>query len=558
MGLNSLTGFATPSILSHTKNVSSVPEPGQDWDCAVARVISSVNPEGGDWDADTLEGKGLAVGAVENLPQAEAHVQGSAVIVSAQKRRGVRLYSNTIPLDEGPATVSLKVNVEGERPKQVGIALINSQDGHTQFSSMLYNLLADGEIPAGERQVSITYELPSPGAVLLFQIVGPVTGRSTVTVDEIRVYPGTWPVDQALGPTRVSLGEDFEHGGALAGDLIIVATETRKIIPGGLGQCGLLRTQSGAEIRTAYLFGEDPLSPGMLPSNLEARGWVRRQADTDGSLALGLSNGHQTAVTIVPVRDLPREHWQMIRTGGMFTTADNPFIVVQLAGGPAEVLVDDIELHAPHDSVWFWDASYEPTATPSPVKARITPTPTPTETPTLPPTATPTPTPTLSPTPIAVISAPAAALPGVTSVSVEIVGVDGRAESRVPVVTLSLPSLDPVPGTAFISSASRAGIERSDNNPGNIEFVIPFELPDGYREPHLQFWASVEGKRAQIWLNDHRENYASMNRGTFKEAITFGRREHFLDKSNKLHVLLETEKSGPIAISFRMVVTFRE
>ncbi len=544
--------------------VSSVPDPGQDWDSAVVEVISSVNPEGGDWDANTLESKGLKSGEVEGFPPAEVNVQGSSVVVNANQQTGIRLYSSTIPLDAGPATVNLKVKVEGERPEQLGVALINSEDNHAQFSSMLYNLLADDEISTGERQVSVTYTLPTPGAVLLFQIIGPDQGRSTVTVRTIRVYPGTWPVDRALGPTRVSLVEDFEQDDVLAEGLEIVSTETRRIIPGGLGRCGLLETQAGAEVVQSYLSTSDPFAIAKPPTNIEARVWVRRPRGSEGSFALGLLNVHQneepsvpqTAVTVIPVRDLPKDHWRMIRTGGMFTTEDTPLVVLQLTGGPAEILVDDIELHAPHDSIWFWDASYDPTPTPTPVKARITPSPTPTAAPTPPPTATPTATPTTSPTPIVVISAPEAAAPGVTNASVELVGIDGPVLPRPAVVTLSVPSLDPVPGTAFISSSPRAGIERSDDNPARINLAIPFELPAGYRDAHLQFWASVEGKNAEIRLNSNPMSVVLMNRGSFTAPQTFS--GPFKAGRNELNIKLEADKPKPIAISFRMVVTFRD
>jgi hypothetical protein len=268
--------------------------------------------------------------------------------------------------------------------------------------------------------------------------------------------------------------------------------------------------------------------------------------NSTGTFALGLTDGDQTVVTVLPVDDLPTDHWRMVRAGGAFTfttRAMPPFIVVQVAGGAAAVFVDDIELHAPHDRVEFWAAEYRPTpAVPTP-----SPTPIPTATPTPPPSGF-----------IEVLSAAEA---GARSASVEVVEIDGRPVTPYLAPVTPVGSLlKAVLGTAFISSTSRAGLERSPNNPGSIRFRVPFDLPQSFSKPKLIFQASFEGT-ARLFLNDNNSPFWTIDRkpGDTPIEIQETKRERFRPGPNQLQIeLINETPKATIALSFRLVVTYEQ
>lgn len=539
---------------------------GKDWDSATALVVTSINPEGGDWEANTLEGRGLHAAPVAGYLQGRARVEDSAVEISVGVGEGIRLYSSSIPLRRGPVTVSLKVSVSGSgAPRQLGVGLVSTRNGNPDFSRILYSLSTGEEIPTPlilriERQILLTYDLHSQDASLLLQVIGPLMGVANVRVREIRVFPGWWPTDLTLGPTGLALHENFESDpvalqSSTAGRKIgLFSGDTHSLVPGGLGRCALVRTLGPGEVVQSYLSSPNPLSPVQLPASLEARVWVRRTPGSTGNFALGLSDDDQTVVTVLPIGDLPTDHWQLLRAGGMFTTqgAIPPFVVFQVEGGPATVFVDDIELHAPHDKTEFWDAAYRPTAVPSPVPT-VLPTPIPIV------VSTPPPLPTVPPGHfIEILSATSSAQPGATSNSAWVVGIDGveLAEPYPAPVTVSGSLLKPVPGTAFVSSASRAGLERTSDNPSRIRFRVPFELPASFTDPHLRFLTSYDGILG-VSLNGS-SPFATLSRAPEQqpEEISLGIPGGFRPGLNELEIELQNGSPKTVSISFRLVVTY--
>ena len=527
--------------------------------------MTSVNPEGGDWDADTLEGKGLSAVPVDGYLRGEAAVVDSAVEVIVGSGQAILLYSSPIPLRPGPVTVSLKVSVSGSSPpRQLRVGLAGAASGSPEYSKMLYSLLSGSEIPETERQLLLTYDLESSHASFIFEIIGPIIGVATVRLGEIRVFPGWWPTDLALGPTRLALHEDFESerhilqtklstGGA---HFALFSGDTHGTLPGGLGHSALMRTFGPDEVLETYLAVPEPLSPVRLPANLEARVWLRRTPNSTGNFALSLSDDDQSVVTVLPIDDLPTERWRLVRTGGMFTTqgAVPPFIVLQAMEGPATVFVDDIELHAPHDKIELWDAAYRPTSATSPI-----PTTSPTRTPI--PTSTPTPSPTPIPELfIEIISATASVEPGATSSSVWVVGIDGHEleEPYLAPVTPASSLLKPVTGTTFISSGSRTGLERSSDNPERILFRMRFDLPDSFSNAHLHFVTSHDGI-VRLTLNGSHA-FAALGRAPQQqpEEITFGQPEGFRPGLNELEIELQNGRPKTLAVSFRLVVTYEQ
>ncbi|MFH1742917.1 MAG: FG-GAP-like repeat-containing protein, partial [bacterium] len=488
---------------------------GKNWDSATALLVTSVNPEESDWDAETLEGKGVSAVQVGGYGLADIQVKDSDIVIEAGVWQGVRLFSKPIALQPGQVTLRLKVAVSGDAPKQLGIGLVGVADGLPDYSNIFTSLLTNDEIPKTERTISITYDLASESALLLFQVVGPASGMATVTVREIRVFPGWWPTDVALGPTRLALHEDFEDENLLkvntavtnniAGFALYWAnTHTR--LPGGLNRCARLETLETRDVMQTYLWLPGGLSPMTLPANLEAWAWVRRQpGSTIGDFYLGLTNNNNTVVTTIPIADLPVDHWQLVRVGGWFNTRGEmePFIVAQVAGGPSAVLIDDIELHAPHDRSIFWDAAYRqtPTVLPSPTpEATAPPSPRPTATPTPFPSFTPTPTPMING--LVIISAPPSDSPDATSEAVWVVGINNGTPDRpyLAPVTSARHGIEPIPGTAFISSGPRIGFERDPMNPHRILFQVPFNIPTGTSSHRLRFETSFDGS-VEVRLN---------------------------------------------------------
>jgi len=538
---------------------------GQDWDTAYAEVVSSVNPEGADWEADSLEGKGLRIIKIGETPLAGVSVENRSIRLDVYAWQAVRLFSNSIPVGTGPITLRMKIYNEGQIPAQVAVAFVGAdENGQPDFRNLASGQLLSDEIPTTEREFSFTYQSTSPVAFLILQAVGSTSGVSVVHIRGIRVHRGWWPTDLAIAPTRLALYEDFESEKTLLQRNDRVSTvfggrfpDTHTRIPNGSGQCWLLRTSKSTDVIQQYIFAPTGLSPVILPAQLEAHVWVRRMNnENQGDFYLGLTDDDHTVVVSVPVADLPINTWRLVRTGGTFRTrgAMDPTILVQVAGGPASVLVDDIELHAPHDRNIYWEAGVRSTATPSPTSTpQNTPTPSPT------PKLAASPTPEIIPIPtpaangITIISASATEDLNAISDSTLVVKIDDLpVENPYPApVAPARSQFDPVPGTAFISSTSRAGIERGLDNPDWILFRVPFMMPKSFSSSLMRIQTSFDGElRAELngvflW---------SCGRTPYEDTAANHSQLRF--GYNELTFELNRRDAPVLAFSFRVVITW--
>ncbi len=537
---------------------------GQNWDSGYTEMVSSVNPEGADWEAETLEGKGFQVYKIGEMPLAGVSVEDRGIRMDVYAWQAIRLLSNPIPVGTGPITVRMKLYNEGGIPARVAVAFVGAdENGNWDFRDLASGELLGDEIPVTEREISFTYESTSPVVFLILQAEGSTTGLSVVHVREIRVHRGWWPSDLAIAPTRLALYEDFEKNEVLLqrndrvstvfGAMFSMDTHTR--VPNGLGRCRLMQTRKSTDVIQQYMSAPAGLSPVILPAQVEAHVWVRRLTNEDeGDFYLGLTDDDYTAVVSVRVADLPINTWRQVRTGGTFRTqgAMDPTILVQVAGGPASVLVDDMELHAPHDRNIYWEAGARPTATLSPASTpRNTPTPTPK--PAASPTWQLTPIATPAVNGLTIISASATDDPDAISESVWVVEIDRLAvENPYPApVAPARSQFDPVPGTAFISSTSRAGIERRPDTPDRILFRVPFTMPSHFSSSLMRIQTSFDGElRAELngvflWscgrtpYEDMAANHSQLRPGP-----------------NELTFELNRKDAAVLAFSFRLVITW--
>ena len=95
---------------------------GQNWDSGYTEMVSSVNPEGADWEAETLEGKGFQVYKIGEMPLAGVSVEDRGIRMDVYAWQAIRLLSNPIPVGTGPITVRMKLYNEGGIPARVAVA----------------------------------------------------------------------------------------------------------------------------------------------------------------------------------------------------------------------------------------------------------------------------------------------------------------------------------------------------------------------------------------------------------------------------------------------------
>lgn len=397
---------AEPVTISITGQRRSNPD---DYDGLVVKASSITPPEGGEggvdynFSAETLAETGWTARATEGEPMGEAFLgpipfdpvpaitDGYGAVFRASPGETVTLFSDPIPLPPGPVMISAWVAVDkltGDVNDLPSVTLALAEDS---FNLSLTTMRGAGVAGPGEYQfMGAHHDAVGPETNALIQIAGThKDGRAEVYVDNVRVFPMTRDIDQALGQTRLPVEFDGTFETVLRGlgafvavneaatfgaEAYVTREANRRVIPGGLSQSlllDLMEPSSAAQIEIGPTF----VDPGLYPRFFSARAHARVAREGGGFFAVGLTNGLFDAVAFVSNDRLPRgEEWRAVTATGLFAKPGlfDPILILQNRNIPgafpgvfrdgADVAVDDITIEAYQDSPHLWDHKLLPIA----------------------------------------------------------------------------------------------------------------------------------------------------------------------------------------------------
>lgn len=98
-----------------------------------------------------------------------------------------------------------------------------------------------------------------------------------------------------------------------------------------------------------------------FPANLFGRSYIKRIKGHRGLFSCALVSGRTTSIgsSDYPVDSISDHNWFKAESPVRLieTSAENLFVIFQLKGGPAEIVIDDVSIHAKKDNLYLWDAT---------------------------------------------------------------------------------------------------------------------------------------------------------------------------------------------------------
>lgn len=249
---------------------------------------------------------------------------------------------------------------------QCALALLDAANPQQQMVSIAYK----EDIPSATRDFSLEYRHPAGKVLLLIQALGPETGESELVLERMRVLDGYRELDVSLGTTAVTSVENFGGGidsvvKNIASGYVGISDLNRLAYPGAKPQSLLLGTRGADEVIQVLIplnTLPDAMEASAYPRRFYGVGSVRRVSGEQGTFSIALAGGATGSVCYENhvVSSLPLDAWSDAQCSMQCSeTGANPlYFIVQLAGGPAEIAVDDVSIQSRRNSMYLWDANY--------------------------------------------------------------------------------------------------------------------------------------------------------------------------------------------------------
>lgn len=354
-----------------------------DFDVVVIPVAGSTAPEGTDFAGETLAEMGLSLTIVfdeDFVPfpvPADDRIRVSADRIEIELLRGeaIQLFSRPVPVSATPVLFTSDLTIRGAFPAQAAVAMIDSNETQTLgvYLAQQNDLVTDQP-----NEFSYSFEPVSGSIQLLLQFQGPQQDQvsSTLVLERLRLAQGIASHDLSVGNSRISEIQTFTPAPAgiqsTAGGYFELTQDTNRTpSPEGDDQAFVFGTTSRSDVVTTLVpvVARDVIEDVSFPAtSVVAEVYLQRRSGSEGTVSLAIfspSSG-STGVYELPVRRIPENGWLRVQSPLLLRRGsfENPQVLLQIRGGVAELVADDVVLRALHDSIHVWDSSLFPSLFP--------------------------------------------------------------------------------------------------------------------------------------------------------------------------------------------------
>ncbi|MFB3787754.1 MAG: hypothetical protein ACE15F_15445 [bacterium] len=341
-----------------------------DFDVLLIPIGAGVNPPGSDPHAPSLLERGWKALPVLDRPLPRHEAGPDRITVILQPGEAVQFVSNTIPVSSGSVYMSCRIAADGPKPGQTAMAVYDARNP----KHLAVAIRSQPDWGPELRDFSLEFQRPGLQSVQwLIQLVGPESGETKVSLDCLRLLEDYSDQDQALGASRlVSVdGADWINeqpvihvppstSGAYCRASSEV-TPAHSSSPGRPTYCLGTRTMEDViQVRLPLPPSADFQKIHSYPARIYAQARVRRTRGEEGVVSLALfSPGTQSGgYSDYPAASLPDDSWSLIEHPVQMAAAEmhDQMLILQVRGGPAEIELDEVSLHARRDAAPFWKA----------------------------------------------------------------------------------------------------------------------------------------------------------------------------------------------------------
>jgi hypothetical protein len=287
-------------------------------------------------------------------------------------------WSSAIPVSATSVYFSAIVSSSGEQLQQAALAVLDGDSPNQQSISISLGQ----DIPSDKREFSLEYQRKSNKVFLLIQVVGPQQGESVIVFERMRFLDGYRELDLSLGATAVTETEHFGYGidsvilnkppSTTGGSISIGQDHNHVKYPSSNDWSLKLKTDGVDDVVQAMV----PLKvkSGVLLQSESAQRFyglasLKRISGDNGIFTIAMVNfgsGNAALASVgygnYTLDSIPSDAWLQAQSTSQFKGTNPAMImmIIQLQGGPAEIVIDDVSIHAKQDSIYFWDASAVP------------------------------------------------------------------------------------------------------------------------------------------------------------------------------------------------------
>ncbi len=280
----------------------------------------------------------------------------------------VRFWSDAIPINNPPVSMSCRVTITGTTPAQAGMAILDSNDTRNMGVSLAYRR----DIPRVDRNFSYEYTGEASSVYLLIQFVADPKSASEITVRNLRVTSGSHEIDYALGSTALTpvyhfgdattIVSRFEPPSTAGGSHTMTTDHNRTKFPLSMSRALQLNTNSEDDVIQTGITTllNEKVQQTSSPTRYYAEAYAKRLTGQDGIVSLAILGLETESVGYVdfPLERFPSDEWTKIVCPVQLekVNSEGIRIITQLRGGPASIVLDDVALKTRIDSPHFWDA----------------------------------------------------------------------------------------------------------------------------------------------------------------------------------------------------------
>lgn len=345
----------------------------EDFDVLVIPIGPAASAPGRDLRSpDSLEARGLQIVSVPgfSLGRVETSLDRLTLHLAAGEAiQLLSLWTDSIPVSATSVYFSAIASASGEPLVQAALALLDAQNpSFEQGVSISYHQ----DIPTTPREFSLEFRHPADSVLLLIQAVGPQQGESTLVLERMRLLDGYRELDLSLGTTAVTPVEHF--GGEPSfirsvppstpgGTASLFESENHRRYPSAVPRSLRLTTQKEEDVIQVLL--PVTILPGALedsayPRQFYAEAAAKRLSGNRGTYTLALLSGSTTSVGYQnhSIDTLPSDRWDAVQSPIQLSqTGSSPlYVIIQISGGPADIVVDDVSIQSRRDSIFLWDS----------------------------------------------------------------------------------------------------------------------------------------------------------------------------------------------------------
>ncbi len=376
-----LTGGLIIAVPVYAQQLS----PEDDFDVLIIPIGETSNaPDRNLSDGATLQDRGFQTIAVENFPLGQYELGQDKLTIRLGAGQAIQLLSewtSSIPVAATSVYFSAIASSTGEPLQQAALAVLDGDDVYQQSISISLGQ----DIPSDKREFSLEYQRKSDRVLLLIQVVGPLQGESEIVFERMRFLDGYRELDSSLGATAVTETEHFGYGidsvvlnNSIAGGSYSISQDENHVIYPSSNDWSLrLKTPPSVGDVLPVVQVRVPLkvkSGALLQSESSQRFYglasVKRISGDNSCIftiaMVNVGSGNAALSSLgysnYTLDSIPSDAWMEAQSSIQFKEANPAMImmIIQLQGGPAEIVVDDLSIHAKQDSIYFWDASAVP------------------------------------------------------------------------------------------------------------------------------------------------------------------------------------------------------